>query len=208
MKKTDINRVIITGPTGVVGMSLIKEMIKNNIEVIAIVCPGSNELDDMKKAKTIKVFECDLSNFINIPKIVKKKCDVFYHFAWAGTHGESRNDIYLQHLNVKYSLDAVNVAKELGCKVFVGAGSQAEYGHIEGKISNLTTCNPDNCYGAGKLAAGIMTRILCKQLGIRHEWCRIVSMFGPNDREYTMIMSSLIKMISGERMSFTKGEQT
>ena len=31
-----------------------------------------------------------------------------------------------QNLNVKYALDAVEAASKLGCKTFVGAGSQAE----------------------------------------------------------------------------------
>lgn len=208
VKKIAIKRVIITGYTGAVGTALIKEMVKNNIQVIAVCRPSSNNPTEIQSEKLVSIIECDLSKLKNLPKLIKQKCDVFYHFAWDGTHGDPRNDIFKQNLNVKYSLDAVISAKELGCKVFIGAGSQAEYGHVDGTISSFSACNPENSYGAAKLSAGNMTRILCKQLGIRHEWCRIVSLFGPNDREYTMIMSSLLKMMNSERVSFTKAEQT
>ena len=60
---------------------------------------------------------------------------MFYHFGWDGTFGNSRNNMYGQNLNVKYALDAVKAAKATGCHTFVGAGSQAEYGRFEGKLS-------------------------------------------------------------------------
>ena len=52
-----------------------------------------------------------------------------------------------------------------------------------------------------------MSRIRCEQLGIRHCWGRILSVYGPYDNDYTMVMSAIIGMSNNERMSFTKGEQ-
>lgn len=92
---------------------------------------------------------------------------------------------------MKYTLDAVNLAKFLNCRVFIGAGSQSEFGHIDGILHPYAPCNPDNGYGIAKLQACQMSRLLCNNLGMRHEWCRIVSLFGPFDGEYTLI-SSLI----------------
>ena len=52
-----------------------------------------------------------------------------------------------------------------------------------------------------------MGRLLCEQYGMRHNWGRIVSTYGPRDNDYTMVMSSIIHMLNNERMQFTKGEQ-
>ena len=52
-----------------------------------------------------------------------------------------------------------------------------------------------------------MSRIRCEQLGIKHIWTRILSVYGPFDGEKTMVISSLRKMIKGEESLFTKGEQ-
>ena len=63
----------------------------------------------------------------------------------------------LQNNNVKYALQAVKAAKELGCTRFVGAGSQAEYGRVEGTLTPDTPAFPENGYGIAKLCAGQMT---------------------------------------------------
>ena len=58
----------------------------------------------------------------------------------------------MQNANIKYTLDAVELAKRLGCKTFIGAGSQAEYGRVEGTISEKTDKNPENGYALAWIA--------------------------------------------------------
>lgn len=62
-------------------------------------------------------------------------------------------------------------------------------------------------YGIGKLCAGQMTREYAHQLGIRHIWARILSVYGPNDGAQSMVMSTINKLKKGEVPQFTKGEQ-
>lgn len=115
--------------------------------------------------------------------------------------------MHLQYKNVQYTLDAVHLANRLGCHTFIGAGSQAEYGRVEGELTSSTPTAPDNSYGIAKLCAGQMSRILCEQLGMKHIWTRILSVYGPYDGENTMIMSTIIKLMNNEIPQFTKGEQ-
>ena len=136
-----------------------------------------------------------------------KNYDVFYHFAWAGTTGAARNDMYLQNQNVRYALDAVAAAKRFGCQLFIGAGSQAEYGRVEGLLRPDTPTFPEMGYGIGKLCAGQMTREYAHQLGMEHIWVRILSVYGPNDGTQSMVMSTILKLKNGEVPEFTKGEQ-
>lgn len=202
MKKT-----IITGPTGAVGVSLIEELIANNIEVTAVCRPGSARIKSIPQSPLVNVIECGVDEYQKLTSKLPHDYDVFYHFAWDGTYGESRQDLYRQAQNVLYTIDAVHLAKELGCTVFVGAGSQSEFGHVSGVLHPDMPCNPDNGYGIAKLEAGRLSRLECKKLGIRHEWCRIVSLYGPFDGQYTMVMSGILKLLKGERPVYTKGEQ-
>ena len=133
--------------------------------------------------------------------------DIFFHMAWNGTTGASRNDEELQQQNAAYSLDAVRLAKKLGCHTFVFAGSQAEYGRVEGKLTADTPTCPENEYGKYKLQAGKTTRALCESLSIKHIWARILSVYGPYDSKTSMIMSAISKLRNGECAQFTKGEQ-
>ena len=202
-----MKNVLITGPTGAVGVSLINELIENGIHVTAVCRPNSKRINAIPHHDLVDVVECSLDQLKMLGNRLTHDYDVFYHFAWDGTYGEARQDLYLQTQNIIYTLDAVHLASEIGCKVFIGAGSQSEFGHVEGILHPDLPCNPDNWYGIAKLDAGRVSRLECKKLGIRHEWCRIVSLYGPYDGQYTMVMSGIIKMLKGERPQYTKGEQ-
>ena len=203
-------RIVITGPTGAIGHALIEQCIKNGDEVLAIVRKGSSRIGSIPKDSKATVLElslCDYEEYIKAADAPEVPYDVFYHFAWESTTGASRNDTDSQSLNIRYALSSVKLAGFFGCKTFIGAGSQAEYGRVEGSLKADTPTFPENGYGIAKLCAGQLTRILCGQLGIKHIWTRILSVYGPYDGEKSMVISSLRKMINGEEARFTKGEQ-
>ena len=202
-----MKKAIITGPTGSIGIALINKLISENVEVVAVCRPGSARISRIPESDKVQIVECSLDEITNLIDMIDGGADVFYHFAWDGTFGNSRNDMRLQNNNVKYALDAVTVAKELGCSKFIGAGSQAEYGRVEGVLRPDTPAFPENGYGIAKLCAGQMTRIMCEQLGIEHVWTRILSIYGPYDGENTMIMSVISKLLKGEKPSLTPGGQ-
>lgn len=202
-----MKRAVITGATGMIGATLIKKLLSENIEVLAIVRPQSKKLCNLSTDKNLKIAECSLSNLEKFDTEGYENYDVFYHFAWDGAFGESRNDAYLQNRNIKYTLDAVTLAKKLGCNTFIGAGSQAEYGRAEGLLSPTTRIEPENGYGIAKYGAGKLSAIYAKQLGLKHIWTRILSIYGPMDNSYTMIMSAINQILEGKAPKFTKGEQ-
>ncbi|HJC90847.1 MAG TPA: NAD(P)-dependent oxidoreductase [Candidatus Mediterraneibacter excrementigallinarum] len=202
-----MNRVVITGPTGAIGIALIEKLIEKKIKVYAVCRPGSTRIGRIPQSHYVNVVECDISQLKKLPEKIKDKCDVFYHFAWSGTVGAARNDMYLQNQNIQYTLDAVEAANDIGCTTFIGAGSQAEYGRVEGILKPTTPVNPENGYGMAKLCAGLMSRAVCSRYEIRHIWTRILSVYGPYDGENTMIMSAIRGLVNGDRPAFTKGEQ-
>lgn len=202
-----LKKAIVTGPTGSVGISLINELIQNGVYVTAICRRQSTGLEDLPKSDLVSVIECNIDEYSGLTGIIENDYDAFFHLAWDGTYGTSRMDFTRQTRNVIYALDAVDLANVAGCKVFVGAGSQSEFGNVNGILHPYMQCSPTTGYGVGKLTAGQMTRLKCQEYGIRHEWVRIVSMFGPHDRDFTLIVGSIYKMLRGERVQFTKGEQ-
>lgn len=205
-----MKRVIITGPTGAIGIALIQECISREVEVVAVVRPGSNRKENIPKSELVQVVECDLNRLsclAELLEVIQQPCDIFYHLGWDGTFGNSRNNMQGQLMNIQYTLDAVQVAKKLGCKRFVGAGSQAEYGRCEEKLSADTPTFPENGYGIAKLCAGQMSRIQCEQEGMEHIWTRILSIYGPYDGMNTMVMSIIRTLLKGDKPLTTKGEQ-
>lgn len=202
-----MKRAIVTGATGAIGTALIQELISNNIEVLVLCREGSPRNKQIPKHNLVTLKYCSLDRLEFLNNDTGKEYDVFYHLAWDGTTGVSRNDMYLQNQNVKYSLDAVDCAKRFGCKKFIGAGSQAEYGRVEGILKPEMPTFPETGYGIAKLCAGQMTREQAHQLGIKHNWVRILSVYGPNDGKQSMVMSTIEKLKNNEIPKFTKGEQ-
>lgn len=202
-----MKRVVISGATGAVGMALIEKCIREKTEVLVLCRNNSTRAAQLPNHPLVTRLDADLSEFAALDNPTGKEWEVFYHLAWDGTTGSSRSDAALQMKNAAYTLDAVRLAKRLGCTAFVGAGSQAEYGRTEGKLCDRTPAFPETGYGIAKLAAGQMSRLLCSQLGIRHVWMRILSVYGPYDGMQSMVMRAIEQLLKGEKPSFTKGEQ-
>lgn len=202
-----MKKVIITGATGAIGTALIDKLVENNVEVMVIVRENSSRIKNIKKDKSVKIVYSDLSHIKDIKNYDNEVYDTFYHFAWDGTFGKYRDDKILQEKNVEFAVDCVNMAKEFNCKMFIGAGSQAEYGIKNEKLKPDTVENPITEYGKAKLKASLETRKIANELNINHIWVRILSIYGENDGVNSMVMSTINKLLNNETPIFTKAEQ-
>lgn len=201
------SRHVVTGASSMLGIALVKECLRNRAEVIALARPGSENTASIPRCGQVKIVSCDLKDIQRLPRMIGGRCDVFFHLGWAGTDKKGRNDPWLQSANIDHTLRAVKAAKELGCKVFLGAGSQAEYGKASGVISTSTPAAPEFAYAAAKYAAGRLSAMLCEKLGIKHVWARVFSVYGPNNRKDNMIMYCIGKLLKRQKPALTKGKQ-
>ena len=186
-------------------MALLKILTERDIEVLAICRNGSVRSENIKESDLIKKIYCSLNELKSLK--IEERYDFFFHLAWSGTTGREREDAYLQLKNIEYTLDAADLAARTGCSCFVGAGSQAEYGRVECRLSSKTPTFPESQYGIAKLCAGQMSREVCHSLGIRHNWVRILSVYGPYDTYSSMVMSTISALRIGQIPRFTDGEQ-
>ena len=133
-----MKRAVITGPTGAIGTALIAELISHGIEVEAVVRPDSRRTDNIPKSPLVHIVPCDLKELKTLHEKIEH-ADVFYHFGWDGTFGNSRNNAYGQLENVRYALDAVEAAAALGCLDYMTIEStDYKSAHLE-----LVTTNKD-----------------------------------------------------------------
>ncbi len=202
-----MKRAVITGATGVVGTALINELRKQDTEVLVLLREGSPHNARIPDEPGILKCICSLEKMASFSPPDERRYDVFYHLGWSGTKGPDRFDPRIHTQNVFYTLDAVDLAERLGCKCFIGAGSQAEYGRHDERLTPDTPTHPENAYGAGKLAAGHMSRLAASKKGMVHIWTRILSLYGPNDGERTLITDLVSALLEGRHISTTKGEQ-
>lgn len=200
-------RVAVTGVTGAVGMALLETCVREGCEVLAVCRRGSERNSRILDRPGIVAVEADLCELDTLVPPDDRPCETFYHLAWGGTFGAGRDDLKAQVENIKGTLGAVKLAARLGCRTFVGAGSQAEYGRPGQTLRPDTPAFPENGYGMAKLCAGQMSRKACEQLDLKHIWVRLLSVYGPYDRAETMVSRSLRRMLRGEETGFTEGGQ-
>lgn len=200
-----MKRIIVTGATGCVGSAIVRRALANGLEVTCIVHQGSKRLQNLPQDNRVSVVECNLSDYTSLQ--LHGAYDAFIHLSWEKTFGTSRDDAEVQTRNIQYTLDACHLAKRCGCQVFVGAGSQAEYGVQSVDLTPDLRVNPESGYGIAKYASGKLSAMLCKNLGIRQNWVRILSVYGPNDGENTLISYVIRELKAGRSPELTKCEQ-
>ncbi len=199
-------KAVVTGATGAIGMALLEELEKNEIETLVLYRADSTRSQRIRESRYIKKSICALEELSLYPTD-DEKYDMFFHLAWLGTAGDGRNNKELQQKNVAYALQALALANSFGCSVFIGAGSQAEYGRANGALTHMTPTFPENEYGRAKLLASQLCKKRADKFGMRFVWARILSVYGPYDTEGSMVASAINKLLSGERPQFTGGDQ-
>ena len=200
-----MKKILLTGATGMIGSAIIQEALKHEYDITCLVRKDSLRIANIPKNERVHIIDCNISDYKTLE--LKDKFDVFMHLAWNKTTGNGRDDVDSQLQNIQYTLDAVRLAKRCGCKVFIGAGSQAEYGIQKVPLTPELPVNPESGYGIAKYTAGKLAGLLCKQLGIRFNWMRILSVYGPNDGENTLISYVIRELKAGRSPELTKCEQ-
>lgn len=200
-----MKRVIVTGANGFVGSAVIRELIKNDVEVLAL-CHKIPEKKIISDLITYKEFE--LSKLEELKDIViNDYYDTFYHFAWAGSAGSDRSNATLQLQNVQWTIDALNFAKNIGCKRFVCAGSIIEYETMRACYTDGNKPGLGYIYGSAKMAVHTMAMSIASNIGIDLIWAEITNAYGVGEISSRLINTTIRKIINKENPQFTSGTQ-
>jgi len=197
-------KYVITGATSFIGLELMDYLLAQHHKVVAVCRQDSNGLSKIPAG--VEVIKAEMSEYGNLHKEIDH-ADVFVNLAWGGTGHDGRNVQDVQKENVTNTVAAMFAADKMGCKVFVEAGSQAEYGTVLEKITEETPCHPFSEYGKAKLEVKKRLFELSEQLGIKYIHLRIFSLFGENDHPWTLVMSCIDKMLRNEPIDLSSCTQ-
>jgi len=193
-------KYVVTGATSFLGRELVSRLMQDGHEVVAVCRPQSSALADIPLG--VEVVLADMSDYGGLYRDVPE-ADVWVNLAWEGTGHDGRNQEEVQQANVIHTIAAMFGADKMGCRLFVEAGSQAEYGTVLTPISEQTPCNPFSAYGKAKLETFQRLSELSAQLGIKYLHLRIFSLYGETDHPWTLVMSSLDKMLRNEAIDLS-----
>lgn len=199
-----MKKALVTGANGFVGSALVKDLIANNIEVIALDREGCRG----NISESVRFVPYELNNSAALPDIIPDRdIDVFYHFAWAGSAGASRADTSLQLNNAQWTVDSLRAAKEMNCGKFVCAGSIMEHETISAAYKQGNNPGLGYIYGSGKLAAHTMCMSVASDIGMDLVWAKITNAYGAGELSPRFVNTTLRKIINNEPLQFTSGTQ-
>lgn len=164
-----MKKAIITGSTGLVGMTVAKYLSRKGIDVL---CLGRNELSiaEVKNkfdSDKIAYLSINMKDVLSLPDKIKKSgwesgdsC-VFYNFAWSGRDKLTDGDFQDQFNNAVYTSNALLSAKRIGCTKFINAGT------LEETFAERFIADENNKYNFSQVdyaIAKLASRDMCKMV--------------------------------------------
>lgn len=192
-----MKKVIITGANGFIGSSLIKKMVANNVEVVAvdITFAGDRLPSSDLIIKVESGVDTDLAD-----KIPAGEYDAFYHLAWRGVNGADKADPSVQLANIQMAVDCANICKKLNVEKLLCAGTVAENATFS--LHNLEKTSGGMMYGVAKHACRLILEDYCKNIGQQFVWMQFSNIYGIGNKTGNLVSYTLGELLAGKKATF------
>lgn len=201
-----MKKAIVTGANGFIGRFLVRELVKNQVEVFAVdrVSADCSSLIE----QNVNMVECDLNHISELPDLISDRdIDCVFHIAWQGVSGLDAKKYDVQLQNVKATVDLVEAAYAMRINTFIAAGSIHEFEVKVEMNSGFPVINLGNMYKTAKLAAHWMAKAKAGAYQIRFLWPLIINAYGEEENSARLINSFVRKILNNESPELSSGEQ-
>ena len=184
-------KALLTGASGFVGRHVLSALVSSGTQVLALT--RQNFIVD-----NVLLLRSDLANLKSLkPTIIEFRPDAVIHIAWQDIPDYSQRK---SRLNLNLSIDFLDfILDDTDCKKIIVSGSCWEYGKKQGACNESDPVNIESYFTWAKHALNQYLSIKCAEKGVALNWFRIFYIYGPGQREWSLI-PTLIKSI-GEAKS-------
>ena len=178
-------KVFITGATGFVGEHVLKEISKQNYDILALSRYNKRIQGDLINLKWLYG---DLSDFKELQSAVLAfNPDVVIHLAWQDIPDYSN---IISTINLKNSIQLFDfIINKTDCKKIIISGSCYEYGKEIGECFEDENVKIKSFFSWAKISLYQYLILKTKNSAINFIWFRIFYVYGPGQRDDSLIPS-------------------
>ena len=199
-----MKKAIVTGATGFIGKFLVRELVKQNIEVIAVVRKGTKNINTINTLP-VRIVACNIADYYTMPDIIADRdIDALFHIAWQGVSDQDARNEEIQMRNLQSTLDLINAMHVMKIATFVGCGSMHEAEALVEMSEDKIITNLGYMYKATKTAAHWMGKAKAGTYGIRFFW-PLINTYGEEERSARLVNTIIRKLFRGESPDLSAG---
>jgi nucleoside-diphosphate-sugar epimerase len=201
-----MKKVIVTGATGFIGKFLVRELVNQEIETIAVVREGTKNLDNIALLP-VRIIYCNISDLNTLSQLIlDRDIDTVFHTAWQGVSDIDARNQAIQIQNLQSTLDLLDIMQEMKIGTFVGAGSIHEAEAVLEMAENKVISNMGYMYKASKVAAHWMGKAKAGSYGIRFFW-PLINTYGEEEHSARLVNTIIRKIFNNIPPELSDGNQ-
>ena len=191
-------RIAVTGAGGFIGANLVRRLLSDGHEVLAIVRPGGSRAH-VNGLQPLSVAEADVCNTGSLAAVLQTyRPETVYHLA--SSNWNTASTAFSHHQTIVGGMECLLAAcAQWAPRRLVITGSAAEYGSGSNFDENAR-CLPDTELGTAKAAACRMAASKAPKLGIECVWLRLFTPFGPFEAESRLVPSAVRAALDGKSL--------
>lgn len=196
-----LKKVLVTGGTGFVGEALVRALVGDAVEVIALVREGSDTARLQTLGARLRVVRHDGTTEQLADLLIAERPDLVFHVASLFLADHQPADVEaLVGANVLFSTQLVEAMCAAGCMHMVNVGTVWQHYHVH-------EYRPVNLYAATKQAFRDILAYYHDARGVSCLTLKLPDTYGPGDRRKKLLALLFGLLKSGESLEMSPGEQ-
>ena len=196
-------KIAITGASGFIGQHVLTELLKYEVELIAITRGG---VLPAKLSSAVRTVEMDISNPVQNCFEQIGCPEVLIHLAWDGLPNYKSLQHFETELPRQYYF--LKTMVESGLSSLFVTGTCFEYGMQSGSLSEEMLAKPNNPYGYAKNALRLQLEFLKSVHPFNLTWARLFYMYGQGQSKASLFTKLKEAVVRGDKVfNMSGGEQ-
>ncbi len=194
-----MKNILLTGASGFIGNHVRRCLHESGYGIISL-CRNPGE--DFQPYDNEKVVKGNLSE-LELLKQVLAGCQIkaCIHLAWEGIPDYS---FEMSQRNLTYGFNVLKLCRYLEIGQLIVSGSCWEYRLPHGRVNEGWALDDSNHFKATKNAFRMIAHAFCRESGIHFNWLRLFYVYGPGQREGSLI-PYIKKELSEGKVPLLKG---